>query len=124
MLNHAQSSVVYGLLAAARAPDVGEDFGAIAAKFKSHPRASAGVVKVNGFFWLSEAALRDFAGDVVPARAPALYAVQGRGADTLPVTKLRHGKLNLRGIHRQRIARLIRTLSSFWPSAWAPRSSQ
>src|ERR1700692_3505688 len=72
---------------AARAPDAGEDFGALAAKFPKPP-ASAGVVKANGFFWLSEASfLRDFAGDLDPARARALYAVQGRGADTLPNTK-------------------------------------
>src|SRR6202522_4095573 len=78
------SALVY---VAARAPDAGEDFGALAAKFPKPP-ASAGVVKANGFFWLSEASfLRDFAGDVDPARARALYAVQGRGADTLPNTK-------------------------------------
>jgi pimeloyl-ACP methyl ester carboxylesterase len=43
------------------------------------------VVRANGFFWLSEEAfLRDFAGDLEPARARALYAVQGPGADALP----------------------------------------
>jgi pimeloyl-ACP methyl ester carboxylesterase len=72
---------------AARAPDAGEDFGALAAKFPKPP-ASAGVVRADGFFWLSEEAfLRDFAGDVEPSRARALYAVQGRGADALPTTK-------------------------------------
>jgi pimeloyl-ACP methyl ester carboxylesterase len=70
---------------AARAPDAGEDFGALAAKFPKPP-ASGGVVRANGFFWLSEEAfLRDFAGDLEPARARALYAVQGRGADALPI---------------------------------------
>ena len=74
------SALVY---VAARAPDAGEDFGALAAKF-SKPPASDGVVRGNGFFWLSEEAfLRDFAGDLEPARARALYAVQGRGADAL-----------------------------------------
>src|SRR5271155_5999321 len=78
------SALVY---VAARAPDAGEDFGALAAR-SPKPPASAGVVKANGFFWLSEASfLRDFAGDVDPARARALYAAQGRGADTLPNTK-------------------------------------
>src|ERR1700683_2529235 len=68
---------------AARAPDAGEDFGALAAKFPKPP-ASAGVVRANGFFWLSEESfLRDFAGDLEPARARALYAVQGPGADAL-----------------------------------------
>src|SRR5271168_783399 len=74
------SALVY---VAARAPDVGEDFGALAAKFP-WPPASAGVVKVNGYFWLGEEGfLKDFAGDLPPARARALYAVQGRGADAL-----------------------------------------
>jgi len=78
------SALVY---VAARAPDAGEDFGALAAKFPKPP-ASAGVIKTDGFFWLSEQAfLRDFAGDVEPSRARALYAVQGRGADALPTTK-------------------------------------
>ncbi|MEA3141020.1 MAG: hypothetical protein QOK23_3189 [Gammaproteobacteria bacterium] len=77
------SALVY---VAARAPDAGEDFGALAAKFP-RPPASAGVIKKDGFFWLSEEAfLRDFAGDVEPAKARALYAVQGRGADALPST--------------------------------------
>src|SRR6202171_4887135 len=78
------SALVY---VAARAPDAGEDFAALAAKFPKPP-ASAGVVKANGFFWLSEVSfLRDFAGGLLPARARALYAVQGRGADALPNTK-------------------------------------
>src|ERR1700689_1541744 len=74
------SALVY---VAARAPDAGEDFGALAAKFP-RPPASAGVVKANGYFWLGEESfLKDFAGDLPPARARALYAVQGRGADAL-----------------------------------------
>jgi pimeloyl-ACP methyl ester carboxylesterase len=78
------SALVY---VSARAPDAGEDFSALAAKFPKPP-ASAGVIKKDGFFWLSEEAfLRDFAGDVEPSRARALYAVQGRGADALPTTK-------------------------------------
>jgi hypothetical protein len=40
------------------------------------------------FFWLSEEAfLRDFAGDIEPSKARALYAVQEPGADALPSTK-------------------------------------
>jgi hypothetical protein len=78
------SALVY---VAARAPDAGEDFAALAAKYPKPP-ASAGVVRKDGFFWLSEAAfLRDFAGDVEPSKARALFAVQGRGADGLPNTK-------------------------------------
>ena len=72
---------------AARAPDAGEDFAALAAKFPKPP-ASAGVLRQDGFFWLNEEAfVRDFAGDIEPSRARALYAVQGRGADALPNTK-------------------------------------
>jgi pimeloyl-ACP methyl ester carboxylesterase len=78
------SALVY---VAARAPDAGEDFGALAAKFPKPP-ASTGVIRKDGFFWLGEEAfLRDFAGDVEPSRARALYAVQGRGADALPATQ-------------------------------------
>jgi pimeloyl-ACP methyl ester carboxylesterase len=78
------SALVY---VAARAPDAGEDFGALAARFPKPP-ASAGVIKQDGWFWLSEEAfLRDFAGDVEPSKARALYAVQGRGADALTNTK-------------------------------------
>lgn len=78
------SALVY---VAARAPDAGEDFGALAAKFPKAP-ASAGVVKADGFFWLSEEAfLKDFAADLEPAKARALYAVQGRVADALVTAK-------------------------------------
>jgi pimeloyl-ACP methyl ester carboxylesterase len=78
------SALVY---VAARAPDAGEDFSAVAAQYPKPP-ASAGVVRANGYFWLSEEAfLRDFAGDVDPARARALYAVQGRVADELVSAK-------------------------------------
>jgi hypothetical protein len=74
------SALVY---VAARAPDAGEDFGALAAKFP-RPPANAGAVKVNGYFRVGEGGfLEDFAGDLPPARARALYAVQGRDADAL-----------------------------------------
>lgn len=78
------SALVY---VAARAPDAGEDFGALAAKFPKAP-ASAGVVRANGFFWLNEKTfLNDFAGDLEPAKARMLYAVQGRGADSMATAK-------------------------------------
>jgi pimeloyl-ACP methyl ester carboxylesterase len=68
---------------AARAPDAGEDYTALAAKFPTPP-ASAGLVKSGGFAQLSEEAfLRDFAGDIEPAKARILYAVQGRISDSL-----------------------------------------
>jgi pimeloyl-ACP methyl ester carboxylesterase len=78
------SALVY---VAARAPDAAEDFGALVAKFPKAP-ASAGVVRANGFFWLSEEAfLKDFANDLPRSRARTLYAVQGRGADALATAR-------------------------------------
>lgn len=68
---------------AARAPDVDEDYAALAGRFQTPP-ASAGLVRDGGFGQLSEEAfLRDFANGVDPRRARGLYAVQGRIADDL-----------------------------------------
>ena len=68
---------------AARAPDAGEDYTALAKTYPPSP-ASAGVVHAGGFAQLGEEAfLRDFANGVDPVRAKVLYAVQGRIADTL-----------------------------------------
>jgi len=67
------SAVVY---VAARAPDAGEDYSALAKKFPAPP-ASAGIVFDGEEGRLTEAAfLRDFAADVPEARARVLYAVQ------------------------------------------------
>jgi pimeloyl-ACP methyl ester carboxylesterase len=67
------SAVVY---IAARAPDAGEDYTALAKKFPAPP-ASAGIVFDGDEGRLTEAAfLRDFAGDLPKAKALALYAVQ------------------------------------------------
>lgn len=67
------SALVY---VAARAPDAGEDYAALAAKYPTPP-ASAGIVFDGGEGRLSEEAfLRDFAGDLPRAKARALYAVQ------------------------------------------------
>jgi pimeloyl-ACP methyl ester carboxylesterase len=67
------SAVVY---VAARAPDAGEDYGALAQKFPTPP-ASAGIVFDGDEGRLTEAAfLRDFAGDLPEAKAKVLYAVQ------------------------------------------------
>jgi pimeloyl-ACP methyl ester carboxylesterase len=68
---------------AARGPDANEDYTALGKEFPAPP-ASAGLVHANGFLRLSEAAfLRDFAGDLDPAKARALYAVQAPVSDTL-----------------------------------------
>jgi pimeloyl-ACP methyl ester carboxylesterase len=67
------SAVVY---VAARAPDAGEDYTALAAKFPTPP-ASTGVIFDGDEGRLGEEAfLRDFAGDLPEAKAKALYAVQ------------------------------------------------
>ena len=67
------SALVY---VAARAPDAGEDYTALAKTYPTPP-ASAGIVFDGDEGRLSkEAFLRDFAGDLPEARAKALYAVQ------------------------------------------------
>jgi pimeloyl-ACP methyl ester carboxylesterase len=67
------SALVY---VAARAPDAGEDYGALAKTYPTPP-ASAGIVFDGDEGRLSEEAfLRDFAGDLPEARAKVLYAVQ------------------------------------------------
>jgi pimeloyl-ACP methyl ester carboxylesterase len=67
------SALVY---VAARAPDAGEDYTALAKGFPTPP-ATAGIVFDGDEGRLSEAAfLRDFAGDLPEAKAKVLYAVQ------------------------------------------------
>jgi pimeloyl-ACP methyl ester carboxylesterase len=67
------SALVY---VAARAPDAGEDYTALAKGFPTPP-ATAGIIFDGDEGRLSEAAfLRDFAGDLPEAKAKVLYAVQ------------------------------------------------
>lgn len=67
------SALVY---VAARAPDAGEDYTALAKTYPTPP-ASAGIVFDGDEGRLSEPAfLRDFAGDLPEAKAKVLYAVQ------------------------------------------------
>src|ERR1700678_3026014 len=67
------SALVY---VAARAPDAGEDYTALAKRFPTPP-ASAGIIFDGDEGRLSEEAfLRDFAGDLPEAKAKVLYAVQ------------------------------------------------
>src|SRR5258705_4424125 len=74
------TAVVY---VAARAPDAGEDFTALAKKFPTPP-ASAGLVTTNGWAQLSEQAfLNDFANGVDAVTARALLAAQSPVAATL-----------------------------------------
>src|SRR6266699_5846295 len=61
---------------AARAPDAGEDYAALAKTYPTPP-ATAGIVFDGDEGRLSEEAfLRDFAGDLPAAKAKVLYAVQ------------------------------------------------
>src|ERR1700756_4020238 len=74
------SALVY---VAARAPDAGEDYAALAKGFPEPP-ANAGLVFKDGFGGLTEEAfLDDFANGVARDRARTLYAVQGRVSETL-----------------------------------------
>jgi pimeloyl-ACP methyl ester carboxylesterase len=67
------SALVY---VAARAPDAGEDYTALAKTFPTPP-ASAGIIFDGDEGRLTEEAfLRDFAGDLPEAKAKVLYAVQ------------------------------------------------
>jgi pimeloyl-ACP methyl ester carboxylesterase len=67
------SALVY---VAARAPDAGEDYTALAKTYPTPP-ATAGIVFDGDEGRLSEEAfLRDFAGDLPAAKAKVLYAVQ------------------------------------------------
>jgi pimeloyl-ACP methyl ester carboxylesterase len=81
------SALVY---VAARAPDAGEDYTALAKQFPAPP-ASAGIVWPDDWGQLSEEAfLRDFAGDVPADKARVLYAVQAPFKRTLLAGKTTH----------------------------------
>jgi pimeloyl-ACP methyl ester carboxylesterase len=81
---------------AARAPDAGEDYTALAKKFPTPP-ASAGIVWPGDWAQLSEAAfLRDFAGDLPADKARALYAVQAPFNRALLAGKTTHAAWRLK----------------------------
>jgi len=81
------SALVY---VAARAPDAGEDYTALAKTFPTPP-ASAGIVFDGDEGRLTERAfLRDFAGDLPEARARVLYAVQEPFRKALLAGKTNH----------------------------------
>jgi pimeloyl-ACP methyl ester carboxylesterase len=81
------SALVY---VAARAPDAGEDYTALAKQFPAPP-ASAGVVWSDDWGQLSEEAfLRDFTGDLPADKARVLYAVQAPFKRTLLAGKTTH----------------------------------
>jgi pimeloyl-ACP methyl ester carboxylesterase len=81
------SAVVY---IAARAPDAGEDYTALAKQFPTPP-ASAGIVWSGDEGRLGEEAfLRDFAGDLPTDKARVLYAVQAPFKRALLADKTTH----------------------------------
>lgn len=81
------SALVY---VAARAPDAGENYSALAGTFPTPP-ASAGIVFDGDEGRLTEAAfLRDFAGDLPEARARVLYALQQPFHKALLTGRTRH----------------------------------
>ena len=81
------SAVVY---VAARAPDAGEDYTALAKTYPAPP-ASADIIFDGDEGRLSEETfLRDFAGDLPEAKAKALYAVQWPFHKTLLTGKTTH----------------------------------
>jgi pimeloyl-ACP methyl ester carboxylesterase len=81
------SALVY---VAARAPDAGEDYTALAKNYPTPP-ASAGIVWSDDEGLLSEEAfLRDFAGDIPAAKARVLYAVQAPFKKALLADKTTH----------------------------------
>jgi pimeloyl-ACP methyl ester carboxylesterase len=81
------TAVVY---VAARAPDAGEDYTALAKTFPTPP-ASAGIVFDGEEGRLSEEAfVRDFAGDLPEAKARALFAVQWPFQKSLLTGKTSH----------------------------------
>jgi pimeloyl-ACP methyl ester carboxylesterase len=86
-VNPTVSALVY---VAARAPDAGEDYAALAKKFPTPP-ASAGIVFDGDEGRLTEAAfLRDFAGDLPEVKAKVLYAVQQPFHKALLTGKTQH----------------------------------
>jgi pimeloyl-ACP methyl ester carboxylesterase len=76
-------NVVGLVFIAARAPDAGENYAALAARFPTPP-ASSGLVKSGDYLMLSQSAfLNDFANGVDPVKANVLYAVQQPNVATL-----------------------------------------
>jgi pimeloyl-ACP methyl ester carboxylesterase len=111
------TSLVY---VAARAPDAGEDYAALAKRFPAPP-ASAGIVYDDDEGRLSEEAfLRDFAGDLPTAKRAHCSPCNSHSAKRcLPDAPLRrHGVTSLRSMpSRPRIVRSIPTCSASWPPA-------
>lgn len=73
---------------AARAPEAGEDFAALAARFPTPP-VTPGIITSGGFKWIGRSAfLRDFANGVPRKEALVLYAAQGLLSTAAPTTSV------------------------------------
>jgi pimeloyl-ACP methyl ester carboxylesterase len=118
------SALVY---VAARAPDAGEDYAALAKTFPTPP-ASAGIIFDGDEGRLSEAAfLRDFAGDLPEPKAKVLYAVQEPFQKALLTGKTTQAAWRSSRVFmpfRRRTGRSIPISNASWPSAWVPRPSK
>ncbi|CAB3770016.1 hypothetical protein LMG29739_05688 [Paraburkholderia solisilvae] len=110
------SALVY---VAARAPDAGEDYAALAKNFPTPP-ASAGILFDGDEGRLSEAAfLRDFAGDLPEAKAKRSTRRRSRFGKNCYQAKpsTRPGDQSLVSmLSRPRIVLSIRTWSATWPN--------
>ena len=112
---------------AARAPDAGEDYTALAKNYPTPP-ATAGIVFHDDWGQLSEKAfLHDFAGDLPPKEARVLYAVQRPFKKSLSTEKTtnaawRTGRPSMPC--PPKTGRSIPTWSASWPSGWARRRSR
>jgi hypothetical protein len=116
------SALVY---VAARAPDAGEDYTALAKSYPTPP-ATAGIVFDGDEGRLSEEAfLRDFAGDLPAEKAKVLYAVQEPFQSSPARPRRPRGDRNRAFMRfRPRTARSIPISSGSWQSEWAPRPSR
>ena len=105
---------------AARAPDAGEDYAALAQKFPAPP-ANAGLVYTGGFGGLTEDAfLTDFANGVDPVRARVLYGVKDASRNRFSMRRPQRppGDRNRPGMpSRDRTARSRRSFSASSPNA-------
>jgi hypothetical protein len=112
---------------AARAPDAGEDYTALAKNYPTPP-ATAGIVFNEDWGQLSEQAfLHDFAGDLPLEEARVLYAVQQPFKKSLTTEKRR---MPLGAPSRPsmpcplKTGRSIPIWNASWPSEWARRRSR
>jgi pimeloyl-ACP methyl ester carboxylesterase len=112
---------------AARAPDAGEDYTALAKNYPTPP-ATAGIVFNDDWGQLSEKAfLHDFAGDLPPEEALVLYAVQQPFKKSLTTEKTTNAACapsRPSMPYPPKTGRSIPTWSASWRSEWVRRRSR